>query len=67
MPHIDITMYPGRNNEIKNRLAEKVQQTVADELKVDKGAVSVSIEDVPKDKWDEHLKQFEKNLFIRPQ
>jgi len=67
MPHIDITMYPGRNDEIKNRLAEKVQQTVANELKVDKGVVSVSIEDVPKEKWDEHIKQFEKNMFIRPQ
>jgi 4-oxalocrotonate tautomerase len=68
MPHIDITMYPGRSREIKSRLAEKIQQTIVEELKVDKGAISVSIEDVPKEQWTEHLKKYEgENLYIKPE
>jgi 4-oxalocrotonate tautomerase len=68
MPHIDITMYPGRSREIKSRLAAKVQQTIADELKVDKGVISVSIEDVPKEEWQEHLKKYKgEDLYIKPE
>ncbi|HIU26059.1 MAG TPA: tautomerase family protein [Candidatus Copromorpha excrementigallinarum] len=55
MPHIDITMYPGRDDETKKKLALNVQKFIVDELKVDKSAVTVSIEDVPKEKWDEHM------------
>lgn len=61
-------MYPGRSREIKTHLAEKVQQAVAEELKMDKSFVSVSIEDVPQSHWAEHLKSYEgDNLFIAPQ
>lgn len=68
MPHIDISMYPGRSREIKNRLAEKIQQAVADELQVDKGVISVSIEDVPKEDWAVHLKKYEgQDMFIKPE
>ena len=48
MPHVAITMYPGRDRRIKAALAEKVQKCVAEELGVDKKVVSVSIEDVEK-------------------
>ena len=67
MPHIDITMYPGRNNEIKEKLAEKVQACVSEELGIPKDVVSVSIRDIEKEKWDEHVSSFPKeNMFIKP-
>ncbi len=55
MPHIDITMYPGRDDKTKKELAIKLQQFMVDELKVDKSAVTVSIEDIPKEEWERHM------------
>ena len=59
MPHVAITMYPGRDRRIKAALAEKVQKCVAEELGVDKKVVSVSIEDVGKQDWDKALEKFQ--------
>lgn len=65
MPHIAVSMYPGRDDEIKKRLALKLQETVAEELKVDPKVITVSVEDVPKERWSEHLGAIpEKNRFI---
>lgn len=58
MPHIAITMYPGRSDEIKKDLALKIQTLVTEELKVDKKVVSVSVEDVAKEDWEERMKEF---------
>lgn len=55
MPHVDITMIPGRDQQAKLEIAKKVQKFLAEELKIDKNFVSVSIEDVPKEKWQEHM------------
>ena len=50
MPHIAISMYPGRSREEKAALAEKVRALVSEELKKDPKVVTVSAE-----KWQEHL------------
>lgn len=55
MPHVDITMIPGRDQQAKLQIAKKVQKFLAKELKIDEKFVSVSIEDVPKEKWQEHM------------
>ena len=34
MPHIDVKMFPGRNDEIKKNLAEKLLKTAAEEKSV---------------------------------
>lgn len=36
MPHIDITMYPGRSEELKAELAKNVRDCAAETLKMDK-------------------------------
>ena len=46
MPHIDITMYPGRSEELKAELAKNVRDCAAETLKMDKKYFSVSIEEV---------------------
>ena len=66
MPHIDITMYPGRSEELKAELAKNVRDCAAETLKMDKKYFSVSIEEVDMDKWEEHFKKFEGNLYEKP-
>ena len=66
MPHIDITMYPGRSEELKAELAKNVRDCAAETLKMDKKYFSVSIEEVDKDKWEEHFKKYEGNLYEKP-
>ena len=68
MPHIDITMYPGRNDEIKARLAKKVQECVSEDLGIPKAVVSVSVRDVEQEKWEDHVKEYpESTMFVRPE
>lgn len=60
MPHIIVKLWPGRNDELKNKLAGKIAETVAEELKVDIGDISVAFEEVSQSDWGEH------NLFPFP-
>ena len=55
MPHIIVKLWPGRNEEIKKNLAERIADTVAEELKVNKGDVSVALEEVPREDWGEKV------------
>lgn len=64
MPHIAISMYPGRDQEVKKKLALSVQEFVSKELNLDKSVVSVSVEDVPKEQWADHMKEIpEETIF----
>lgn len=60
MPHIAISMIPGRSREAKKELALKVQEFVCDQLELDSSIVSVSVEDILKENWEEHRKAFPK-------
>lgn len=55
MPHIIVKLWPGRNDEIKSKLAKRIANTVAEELNVDMGDVSVAIEEVPREEWGEKV------------
>lgn len=67
MPHVDITMIPGRDDTAKKEIALKVQQFLAKELNIDEKFVSVSIEDVPKEEWDDHMERLkDKKMFVEP-
>lgn len=67
MPHVDITMIPGRDHETKKVIAQKVQKFLGQELQIDEKFVSVSIEDVPKEKWAEHMESMQdKEMFVLP-
>ncbi|MBQ4062343.1 MAG: tautomerase family protein [Christensenellaceae bacterium] len=68
MPHIDITMFPGRDDKVKSELAKKVRLFIADELSIDKSVVSVSVKDIEKEKWMEHIKTFsEDTMYEKPE
>lgn len=67
MPHIAITMIPGRDDEMKQALALKTQAFLVGELGIDPKFVSVSIQDIPKEEWTESMKQFPDDImFVKP-
>lgn len=71
MPHITVQMYPGRNDEIKAKLAKVLAEAASKKLGRGIEHFSVSIEDVPQDEWTEKVYKNavdpnNKNVFIRP-
>lgn len=70
MPHIIIKLWPGRNDEIKSKLAKKIASSVAEELNVDMGDVSVAIEEIPREEWGEKIYKAEikdnVNIYHKP-
>jgi 4-oxalocrotonate tautomerase len=55
MPHIVVKLYPGRSEEIKNRLATKIAEDVATIAECKDSAVSVAIEEIEPDDWAEKV------------
>ena len=70
MPHIVVKLWPGRNDDIKNNLAKKIADVVAEELKVDIGDVSVAFEEVSSSDWGEQVYKKEikdnSNVYLKP-
>lgn len=66
MPHIAITMFPGRDQQTKQALAEKMQAAMVEELGISENVISVSIEDVEKDQWERSMEKIPKDtMFIQ--
>ena len=55
MPHISIKMYPGRTEEEKKDLAEKTKDFICKEMNMEEKYISVSVEEIEKDKWNEEV------------
>lgn len=68
MPHISVKMYPGRDEKAKKELAEKLHAVAVEELGCPEGIVSVSVEDVEKEKWNEEVIETidEKDMLVKP-
>ena len=67
MPHVAITMIPGRDDETKRALALKTQAFFVQELGIDPKFVSVSIQDIPKKDWNKSMEQFpDEIMFVKP-
>ncbi len=67
MPHVAITMIPGRDDETKRGLALKTQAFLARELGIDPRFVSVSIQDIPKEEWAKSMELFpDEIMFVKP-
>lgn len=61
MPHIAITLHPGRDDATKREIAEKVQQHYVDTFGTDVEAVSVSIVEVPAEDFTETVQERYRN------
>lgn len=67
MPHIDITIIPGRDGTAKREIAVKVQKFLAKELNIEEKYVSVSMEDIEKENWNVHMENMkDKKMFVAP-
>lgn len=53
MPHVIIKMYPGRSEEQKVDLTNKITKSLIDSVDPPDGSISVAIEEIPKNKWKE--------------
>ena len=71
MPHVTVKLWPGRTEKRKQVLVDKIVRTVMEETEVDESAVSVSIEEVPKEKWvtevyNPQIKEKQEILYKKP-
>ena len=67
MPHVAITMIPGRDRETKRALAQKTQAFLVKELGIDPKFVSVSIQDIPLEDWAKSMEQFSEDILcVKP-
>ena len=67
MPHAAITMIPGRDEETKLALARRTQEFLAGELGIDPKFVSVSIQDIPMEDWQQSMEQFpDEIMYVKP-
>lgn len=67
MPHIAVTMLPGRTPEQKRSLARKLQQVLSRELELENMQVSVSVEDLPFEGWGEFLNDLPQESILIPE
>jgi 4-oxalocrotonate tautomerase len=51
MPHVTVKLWPGKSEEQKNRLAERITNYVMTILDYGEESVSVSIEEVKVEDW----------------
>ena len=55
MPHVIVKLWPGKSIEQKTRLAESITQDVMDVLHYGAGSVSVAMEEVGAEEWEEKV------------
>ena len=55
MPHVIVKLYPGRTEEQKKRLADEIVRDVVAIAKCAEKSVSVAIEEVHPDDWNEKV------------
>lgn len=70
MPYIAVRCYP-RGDEDKQKLAEALLKAAMETWGTPQQAFTISVEDVPKEEWDEKVQQpiiepnMDKMLFVR--
>lgn len=72
MPYVGVKMYPGRTEEQKRELCRAITEDVVRITKCDPKVVSVSIEDIAPEDWEEKvvapfIKGKEKLLYSKPE
>ncbi len=55
MPHITVKLAAGRSEATKTRIAAEVTKAIMATADCPESAVSVSIEDVPSDRWNDDV------------
>lgn len=55
MPHTVIRMFPGRSEEVKKELAEKIAKVIEETAGCPERSISISIQEVEKDSWEDEV------------
>ncbi len=55
MPHIVLKVWPGHSEEEKQAFARRAVEAAVETLHAEPGWVSVGIEEVPAERWDEEV------------
>ncbi|MEW6335456.1 MAG: tautomerase family protein [Thermodesulfobacteriota bacterium] len=71
MPHVIVKLYPGRSEELKQRLTEAIARDVVSIIQCPETAVSVAFEEVPQADWPEKVYRpdilgKEATLYLKP-
>ena len=61
MPHIQVSLYPGRDDELKNKMANELRNTIVEKIGIPEEAISVSIEDIKPDDFENTIQDRLKN------
>jgi 4-oxalocrotonate tautomerase len=55
MPHVTVTLWPGKSEQQKTRLADKIAKDVMDVLNYGEESVSVGFEEISSKDWKEKV------------
>lgn len=55
MPHIDVSLYPGRSSEVKKELARRIVDFFSADLGFPAETLSVSLTEIEKEKFAEEM------------
>jgi len=55
MPHVIVKLWPGRSEEQKKALAQKIVESMKETLAAEEKSISVSFEEVPKENWTQQV------------
>ena len=61
MPHIQVSLYSGRDDELKSKMANELKNTIVKKIGIPKEVISVSIEDVEPDDFENTIQNRLKN------
>ncbi|MBX9877530.1 MAG: tautomerase family protein [Candidatus Obscuribacterales bacterium] len=62
MPHVVVKLWPGRSEEVKKQIAERISKDISEIINKSEDSVSVAIEEINKDDWAEKVY----NVEIKP-
>ena len=55
MPHIDVNLFPGRTEEQKQKLADKIVEDAMEILGAPREALSVAMHEVAPENWNQDI------------
>lgn len=55
MPHVEVKCFPGRTEEQKELLADKIANDVSEIFRTKLSSVSVTIKDISEEEWKEKV------------
>lgn len=62
MPHVVVKLWPGRSEEVKQQIADRISKDISEIINKSEDSVSVAIEEINRDDWAEKVY----NVEIKP-